>query len=333
MMLCPVCRTLIAALHDHRCAASPGTVRARSGNRDPLEYQQRKWLSKAKDTCRTCEHWGHRDNRTGCLIAPNKPCDIEIYQILGKPCFDDPPRYGERPKYIQFPDFHWDGEGGNLAVCTVVAGEKAEELATYTLPQMSRFAENWGAELVVLSGDQFPLWPMANKFRVEGVAEQFNRTFYLDIDVWIHDHCPSPFDHLPEGKVGLFNEYMFDHDFYIRDLTMFGRLDLLKKETSFNLGVAMLDRQHSAMWHPPSRAKEVTHTTEQTHNQINLYDLGFDIHSMPAQWNAIWVWDQRYREKDWYDKTWWDEAYIWHLAGCPHETRIEILSALTSTRA
>lgn len=285
--------------------------------------------------CCSCEHWGREGGSLGCLILPTlegkhkgKPCDIVVFQGAGHACPADPPRYGARPRHT-FPEFTWDGDGGDLCVCTIVVGERAEELASYTLPRMERFAKEWGAELVVLTGDQYPQWPMGNKFRVERVAEKFNRTFYIDIDAWIHDHCPNPFDHLPEGKVSLFNEFQFDHDFYVYDLEMFGRRDLLEKKTSFNLGIAMLDREHAAIWHPPKSAEELTHTLEQSHNQINLYDLGFDIHSMPAQWNAIWVWNERYRTEDWYDKKWWDEAYIWHLAGCPHETRIEILRQLT----
>jgi hypothetical protein len=78
------------------------------------------------------------------------------------------------------------------------------EVLELTLPYMEAYAKRIGAELVVLTDNQRITDPMANKWRIGHLAKAFERTLYVDSDVFIKPDAPDIFE-LP-AKLGARDE-------------------------------------------------------------------------------------------------------------------------------
>ena len=56
---------------------------------------------------------------------------------------------------------------------------------------MQRYAHREGADLVVITDDHVAAYPIGNKFAVQHVAASYDRTLFIDVDVWIRDVCQA----------------------------------------------------------------------------------------------------------------------------------------------
>lgn len=204
-----------------------------------------------------------------------------------------------------------------LAVCTVATGAKAEQLGQCSLPPMSKYADRCGADLVVLKEDHCPAWPIANKFQVEHVVSQYDRTLFVDVDVWIKPNAPNAFEVMPSGL------WMHDDTAYLRraqwleqeakEISEGQEMPKPEKVRCWNSGVVMCDREHAAIWSAPKHPIRPTHTAEQTH--VGLMAEWWDIQPMDLRFNSQW-W-----MKGWQSMA--QDAWFVHLANMPHRQRLE----------
>ena len=89
---------------------------------------------------------------------------------------------------VELVDFHDDlpEKTKDIAVCVIPANEPALELLGITRDSIKSYAKKCDADYIELTGDQHPDWPMANKWRVHKVSSTYEKTLYLDSDVFVH---------------------------------------------------------------------------------------------------------------------------------------------------
>ena len=163
----------------------------------------------AVKVCETnqCGHWVKCRSGHGCELNPKGPCRHDNHLLDGGGCLDTPQLFLPMVKQVEpvERDDHWYRATQRkvlvtikptqyrprkpLAICTVIVGENARELSRITLPLMANYAKRVDADLVVIDQDQVPDYPIANKFQVQHVAEAYDRTLFIDIDIWIRDEC------------------------------------------------------------------------------------------------------------------------------------------------
>lgn len=95
----------------------------------------------------------------------------------------------------------------NLAICVIPANDLAVEILNITRDSIKSYAERCGADYIELTGNQNPIWPMANKYRLHQVTSKYNKTLYLDCDVIISPNADNIFDETPNDKISAYDEY------------------------------------------------------------------------------------------------------------------------------
>ena len=93
-----------------------------------------------------------------------------------------------------------------IAICTIPADDYSMAHLNQTRDRMKRYAEKCGADFIELTGDQQPDWPMGNKYRLHQVTSKYDKTLYLDCDVFVSDKAPNIFDVTPDDKISAYDE-------------------------------------------------------------------------------------------------------------------------------
>ncbi|QEF98142.1 hypothetical protein Mal15_21900 [Stieleria maiorica] len=319
---CENCRRIHSG--NHVCRKSGP---AASGN--PSRWE---WRQAVRKVCNeSCEHWGSVNGSKGCTLIPKlhpgkKPCDIGPYfHAKGLACLADPPKYQSRDEVCQiaFPEFRHECQGGSLAIVTAMIGDQAKELGELTLPPMQAYADRCGADLVVIDRDQFPAWPIANKFAVESIAEKYDRTLFLDIDCYVRDTCPNLFERCGRGAIWMHPDRPFigSDKFLRKDARILGKQG--QRLQCYNTGVALMDREHASVWHPPECVSETTHTLEQSSVEVRAVDAGHAIRNLPTRFNSQYWMGQRFWRSV-------DDAQIIHFANADHSTRLAQIERLVN---
>ncbi len=104
------------------------------------------------------------------------------------------------------------------AVCVVVANNYAAQQYALTRDSVIKYAEKCDADYIELKGDQCPKWPMGNKYRIHSVTKLYEKTLYVDCDIYIRPHASDIFKHTPNDKVSIINEYYEINDEYQREV-------------------------------------------------------------------------------------------------------------------
>lgn len=95
----------------------------------------------------------------------------------------------------------------DYAVCVIPANNSAMELLNISRESIKTYAKKCDADYIELTGDQHPDWPMANKYRLYQVTSKYNKTLYLDCDVFISPNADNIFDETPDDKISAYDEY------------------------------------------------------------------------------------------------------------------------------
>jgi hypothetical protein len=185
---------------------------------------------------------------------------------------------------------------------------------------MQYFADAWNADLTVLTVDQYPAHPICNKFAVGEVCKAYDRTLFIDIDAWIRNHCPNPFEAFDADKLWMHRDSPFNKDLpLLRDAVQLG--DYRSVTECWNTGVVIMNKSHAHIWKPPRYVEHFTHGIEQSSVENRIYRTKTPVTELPTAWNTQW----------WFKKQVdWDNTFIWHLAGCGHETRLKNFKDFTS---
>jgi lipopolysaccharide biosynthesis glycosyltransferase len=138
------------------------------------------------------------------------------------------------------------------AVCVINASEFTGRQLEITRPAIRAYAKRCEADYVELTGDQFPEYPMYNKFRLHSVTKAYEKTLYLDCDIVINTdiNIPNIFEETPDDRVSAMCEdrflprhladYVQGETKYIKD--EFLQIRDGKKENLLNGGVLVIPR-------------------------------------------------------------------------------------------
>ncbi len=215
------------------------------------------------------------------------------------------------------------------AIVTVIVGDRARQLAEFTLPAMQAYADRCNADLHVISDDRSPEYTLANKFRTAIYAAEYDRTLFVDADAFIRPTCPNLFERLPGGSY--YAHADLPHNSKLQamiryeikavagvpvDDAMMGRVRLR------NSGVVLMDRDHAPAWTPPIHPLVTTHCAEQSWIEYQLLSSGVRCSDLPVEFNTQW-WFRDFGKR-------LPAAQIVHLAACPHDERLRILRSLAA---
>ncbi|MFM2219914.1 MAG: hypothetical protein RL240_4232 [Planctomycetota bacterium] len=81
---------------------------------------------------------------------------------------------------------------------TVATGDSFRELLKYTGPLMEAYAHRIGADFVAITKPAQDWWGL-DKFRVHPFAQAYERTLYVDADVFLTEETPDLFAVVPRG--------------------------------------------------------------------------------------------------------------------------------------
>jgi lipopolysaccharide biosynthesis glycosyltransferase len=235
---------------------------------------------------------------------------------------------GKAPVY-QFYD-NLPTKRSNIAICTIGADKNAILQLQHTYDSHQAYADRCGADYVVLYGDQAKEWPMANKYRVEQVAQEYDKTLYLDCDVFITDKAPNIFEITPDDKISAYDEYK---DFRGKEKWIDVQQTAIKKildipncnpvgTRMLNGGVLVIPKSCSHLYSQPQKPYPKFWCFDQ-----NYLTLTCDkIHILPKTFNTSWVSRKCDGDNNLYNHL--DDAHFIHINDAKPEKKIEQLSVL-----
>ena len=230
-----------------------------------------------------------------------------------------------KPQTVDVPRFYDEPltPSNRYCVVTVAVGQHAYEIGEYTIPRMQEYAKHVGADFHVIRDDQFPQFPVGNKFRVGRLTCEYDRVLYLDIDTWLMPDMDDVFQRFEPGHVWMHPDTRaIQSGKWLTD-----RLDAakklqriqLKESRSYNTGVVLWDQKDWTIWMPPRRQIGTNPIDEQVWvEQQALWTSS--VRDLPSEYNTQWYWS-RFRELHM-------RAKVVHLANCPHTERLTRLKTL-----
>jgi hypothetical protein len=210
---------------------------------------------------------------------------------------------------------------------TVATGDSFRELLKYTGPLMEAYAKRIGADFVAITKPAQDWWGL-EKFRVHPFAQAYERTLYVDADVFLTEATPDLFDVVPTGHVAMHDdwsqlpsfEWVFEER---RNILQSQELPMDNSKSVLNTGVVMCDRKHASIWKPPLHPFFPTHCSEQFWIQNSARGLPF--FQLPTEFNTQY-WMPEFRKI-------LPTAKVVHLANCTPERRLEFARQFTTALA
>jgi hypothetical protein len=210
---------------------------------------------------------------------------------------------------------------------TVATGDSFRELLKYTGPLMEAYAKRIGADFVAITKPAQDWWGL-EKFRVHPFAQAYERTLYVDADVFLTEETPDLFEVVPTGHVAMHDdwsqlpsfEWVFEER---RNILQSQELPMDNSKSVLNTGVVMCDRKHASIWKPPLHPFFPTHCSEQFWIQNSARGLPF--FQLPTEFNTQY-WMPEFRKL-------LSTAKVVHLANCTPERRLEFARQFTSALA
>ncbi len=206
------------------------------------------------------------------------------------------------------------GDAVKLAVVVIPANDWAKRQLDITGPSIAAYADRIKADLIEIRGDCNPQRPMDNKYRVQEVTQVYDRTLYLDCDVFPTKIAPNIFEHC-KGEYGMVDELNhIDHEFketYIRECKSIGEylgMDGLPEKVP-NGGVLVF----------PKNANYYHLKDVQQYWCLDQFVLAYTV--QPQWLSKIWNWG--YIQPDWEEGLY--KAYMIHTNGSSTSRRLRLL--------
>jgi hypothetical protein len=179
-----------------------------------------------------------------------------------------------------------------LAIMTIVAGEKYQEIWKRAEPFFNAYADKCGADLLVLK--ELPPLPSPHwaKFSIhELLKKQYDRIAFIDADIIIRPDTPSLFDLVPEDQFGIFNEgtYM-PRAVCIREVMKVHDVKLPKwnGKDYYNTGVMVVSKQHRHIFTVSAAIKPLRNSFgEQTFLNLKIMNSDVKVFSLPYKFNRM----------------------------------------------
>lgn len=215
-----------------------------------------------------------------------------------------------------------------------LATEPAWPLLELTGPRMERYARRIGADFIAMR-DTTQGWFMLEKLRVREYLPHYERVIYLDADVVVAEDCPSLFDVVTKGMIGMHDDWP--------PLSQWGEYFIKEWESlmasqgvgrpfqnhAHNTGVICVDREHLGMYDPPKRPLPECWCDEQSWEQSNVALYGYPVFPLPSEYNCQY-WETKYKSIAEYEEA-ARKAHIAHVSGCPDNVRMELIRRLLRT--
>lgn len=279
-----------------------------------------------------CEHLGNRLPSTGCQPAVylcklfkdrtvrigacdkvERTCQTCVHyvgKVPGKTPTALPPSAARTGRF---------GPRSGRVVVTCGVGDLGREWLSVTGPVMERYAARVGADFDAITGggNGYPLW---DKFKAADYLDRYDRVLFLDADVVLAPDTPDVFDIVPEGRLGLRDDwpYLVAADAEGARTWMYRETEVIRRasgrpgtqpNTCYNTGVLVFDRVHRHLFTPPVVPLPAYHCTEQHWFNLNVLDAGIKVFELP--WELHWhpfADPKRVRT---------DGVKVWHFAGEP----------------
>lgn len=171
------------------------------------------------------------------------------------------------------------------AIVTMVFNPDWEAVFEYSGAAMGRYAEKYGADLLVTRKRALPdrhvHWEKLPI--ISSALERYDRVLWLDVDVLVRANAPSIFDEVPAGHVAGWNEGGWcDRHGEIELGCKFYDIKPPPRNTEpyFNAGVVLYDQAAKSMVKLPER-ELVSNMPEQTYQNIMRALLKIPFYEIP----------------------------------------------------
>jgi hypothetical protein len=241
----------------------------------------------------------------------------------------NPPSSGEIVNLVDPVSFNDElpTKTNKVAVCVIAANEYAEKQLNITRPTIVKYANKVNADYIELTGDQFPKYPMFNKYRLSKVLHAYDCVLYLDCDVVIRDNCPNLFETFNKKIAYFVDEWsiMKNHNSQLYNgmngqrkqiLKVFPHLKDQDRDIEPNGGVMLIHKEVAHRYHQPSRPYPKIWCFDQDYFLLNLQKEEYSV--------IDWRYNLEFVDYDFWSKL--ESSYIIHLNGSrPTSYRLELL--------
>lgn len=180
-------------------------------------------------------------------------------------------------------------------IVTIAIGDFHQDLLGKTCPLMKAYAENVGADFLVIDDIGDHQIPHYRKLDLGELLNEYDRVCYLDSDILVRPDAPNIFDIVPENKFGAHSEGKFEES----------RLDTLERflkrngcephEGSFleyfNTGVMVFSKCHQPIFLTP--AVESNNFYEQTYFNMLFHMLKVQMVDLSYKFNRMGLHNRR----------------------------------------
>ena len=198
-------------------------------------------------------------------------------------------------------------------VATIAHGEKYERIAEITHPTIKAYADNIGADFIVInersiSGEYIHF----EKFQIYDLLVKYERIIFIDTDVIVRDDTPNLFNIVPPTKLGAFNEGFLDRGPALTVICQrYGQeLGADWNGSYYNTGVLVVSRMHRPLFKLPDNQIVIGDFYEQDYINMMIYLSKAVMHPLEYKFNRMSSIDKFVGENR-------HASYIIHYAGCP----------------
>ncbi len=213
------------------------------------------------------------------------------------------------------------------AVLVLVPDEKSRKEFVFSEKRMSLYADNCGADFVIISEISKQTHSCGNKYAYSEIAHLWEQTLWLDTDVIVNPDAPSIFDKVPVGSWGMVDDLavMENTDWFNSEFQYcqeYWGVEKKRLPAAWNSGVVVAPRNAAECYYPPPmRVPNVWCAEQHWHTQC-LLSHGAPVVTLGEEWNNGYPW------KRWHDQL--PTSYFNHVNGCqPHELRVAFLEELS----
>ncbi len=185
-----------------------------------------------------------------------------------------------------------------IAILTIVAGEKYQQIWQRSEPFFNVYADKCGADLLVLKDipDNLPS-PHWAKFSIyELLKKQYDRVAFIDADIIIRPDAPDVFAMVPEDQLGIFNEGLYcPRSICIYEVKKVYNIELPKWDgkSYYNTGVMIASREHRHVFKVEEEIKPLRNSFgEQTYLNMKIIKSGVNVFRLPFKFNRMSLMDK-----------------------------------------
>lgn len=209
----------------------------------------------------------------------------------------------------------------NLVV-TVAIGEKFQELLSYTGPSFAAYAHRCNADYIVISNSTQVWWGL-EKFRIQPLVADYDRTLFVDADCYIRPSTPNVFL-LPRSHLHIHDDYSLNKN--ISEWLPREWMDVMATQYDstppiarcLNTGFVVCTHDHAGIWTPPVHPITGDHCNEQIWIDRNIYRMQIPHLPLPLSMNLQYWMDELFFSQ-------YPLAHVIHLANCSHDLRLRYL--------